>query len=87
MTEPGDTEGWVRAAWYLGDFADEMVRLRFRYYRLDRSRNSERAYIDDIGPIPTMEDEDILADDIENFFNLDDEHGIADSQAEPFSET
>jgi len=74
----GESDGWIRTEWYFGDYAGEMVRLRFRYWRLNISSYSEFAYIDDIGPLPVWEDSEILADDVENLAWIDWEHDLED---------
>jgi len=62
----GNSEGWVRSWWTTGDYAGDMVRLRFRYYRLDVHRNGELCFIDDIGPFPGYAQREIVADELED---------------------
>ncbi len=74
----GDSEGWMRTEWYLGEYVGEMVKLRFRYYQFARRIAGEIAYIDDIGPFPQWQDREILAEDIENWIWIDRDHELND---------
>ncbi|MCF7809524.1 T9SS type A sorting domain-containing protein [bacterium] len=74
----GDTDDWIRTSWNTGDYAGEMVKFRFRYYRFDHNLNYEVGYIDDIGPLPSHEWREVLAEDIQNLNWIDDDHSIED---------
>jgi hypothetical protein len=74
----GDTDGWIRTSWDTGEYAGEIVKFRFRYYKFEHNLNYEVGYIDDIGPLPSYEWREVLAEDIQNLDWTDDDHGIED---------
>jgi len=75
----GESDGWERTCWYLREHAGKMVELRFRYYMFSYSRN-EIFYIDDIGPLPGLQDLELIAEDVENLFCVDRDHGLDDGR-------
>ncbi len=75
----GESDGWERTCWYLREHAGEMVKLRFRYYMFSSAGN-DIIYIDDIGPLPGMQDLEIMAEDVEDLIWVDVDHGLEDGR-------
>ena len=70
----GDSNGWYRTSWDLGDHEGNMLRLRFRHYAFGRHLNGELTYIDDIGPFREFEWSEIVAEDLEDQIWIDEEN-------------
>jgi len=70
----GESDDWIQTWWRFGDYAGQMVRLRFRYYQFDHRLNGEACYIDDIGPLPGVEWSEVVAEELEEPVWIDEEH-------------
>ena len=61
-----DTDNeWEEFWWDFGDWEGRQVKLRFRHYHFRSAGRNDKVYIDDIGPLPGVEWEEILAENIE----------------------
>ncbi len=60
------TDGYEEFWWDLRQWADRHVYLRFRYYAFDSGGRNDYIYLDDIGPLPTWEFDEIALSDIED---------------------
>jgi len=59
-------DGWERFWWDLGDWEGLQVKLRFRHYHFRSAGRNDKIYIDDIGPLPGVEWEEVIAENIED---------------------
>lgn len=60
------TNGYEQHWWDLTDWSGRHVKLRFRYYHFRNAGRGDIIYIDDIGPLPGIEWQDIIANDVED---------------------
>jgi|GEM_PF-696298 len=70
----GETNGWERQWWDLSEWSDQMIRFRFRYFEFGAFGRNDFVYLDDLGPIPVIDWEDILADGIDALEWVDEEN-------------
>ncbi len=68
----GQSGNWRRCWWSFGEYAGQMVKIRFCLLRLG-PRAQDHCYIDDIGPLPTTEWGEVIVEDIEESPFIDEE--------------
>jgi len=73
-----ETNGWERHWWDLADWENQMIRFRFRYYKFVREGRNDFVYLDDIGPLPVSEWEEILTEDAGDLEWIDEENNPDD---------
>ncbi len=59
------TDDYEEYWWDLSDWEGKQVRIRFRYYEFGRYGRRDYCYIDDIGPLPGIEWQETIGDEIE----------------------
>ena len=69
---------WIQTRWDLGEYAGAIMKLRFRYYQFGIRQQTEKCFIDDIGPLPAMEWADTLADDFGDTLWVGDPPGLVE---------
>ena len=57
---------WEQFWWDFGEWEGRQVKLRFRYYHFRSVGRANKIYIDDIGPLPGIEWEEMLAEGVED---------------------
>ncbi len=70
----GQSNGWLHIWFTSGAHTGEMVRFRFRLYWFSGRYPWEVCYIDDIYPLPGIELDEVVAEEIENPIWVDTDH-------------
>ncbi|MBM3326243.1 MAG: hypothetical protein FJY65_04585 [Calditrichaeota bacterium] len=71
----GNSDGWQRVWWTVGNRTGEMLRFRFRHYQFSIRAQAEFCYIDDIGPLPGYAAQFIAGEDVEDLVFVDNWRG------------
>lgn len=69
-----ETNGWERQWWDLAEWDGQTISFRFRYFKFGSEGRNDFVYLDDIGPLPEIEWEEILAENIEELEWIDEEN-------------
>lgn len=68
-----ETDNWEQYWWDLSDWEGRQIKFRFRYYRFSFASRNDFLYIDDIGPLPGVEWEEVIAENVEGTQWIDEE--------------